>query len=109
MIPTQELDDERQVHQEIEIEAPPEEVWEALATEEGREGWLEPDPSREIIVERADHPGRLVWWWWHDDEPPRRVELVVVAIPAGSRVIVTESEPHFPLAALAAAFTFAYA
>ena len=49
---------------EIEIEATPEEVWEALATEEGRERWLEDEPEREIHVETADAPHRLVWWWW---------------------------------------------
>ncbi len=59
---------------EIEIEASPDEVWEALATEEGRERWLD-EPDREIHVESADAPHRLVWWWWEGDEPadPRRV------------------------------------
>jgi uncharacterized protein YndB with AHSA1/START domain len=94
---------------EIEIEATPEEVWDALATEEGRETWLEDAPEREILVETAEQPHRLVWWWWREDEPATRVELLVVAAPAGARVIVVESAPSFPLAALAARFTFAYA
>jgi N-methylhydantoinase B len=34
------------VRREVEIEASPEEVWEALATEEGRDRWLEEDPER---------------------------------------------------------------
>ncbi len=89
---------------EIEIEASPEEVWEALATEEGRERWLEPDPERELRVEVADPPERLVWWWASGDEPPTRVELRVVAVPAGSRVVVVESAPRLPLTALALAF-----
>src|SRR5689334_6636470 len=42
------------VRREVEIEASPEEVWDALATEEGRERWLEEDPDREIHVEVAD-------------------------------------------------------
>ena len=46
---------------EIEIEASPEEVWEALATEEGRDGWLD-EPAREIHVESEEAPHRLVWW-----------------------------------------------
>src|SRR6185436_15220154 len=50
---------------EIEVEATPEEVWEALTTEEGRERWLEEEPGREIHVELADEPSRLVWWWWN--------------------------------------------
>jgi uncharacterized protein YndB with AHSA1/START domain len=92
------------VRREIEIEATPEEVWEALASEEGREDWLEPDPDQQIHVEVADQPSRLVWWWWRGDEPATRVELLVVAAPAGARVVVTESAPSFPLARLQASF-----
>jgi uncharacterized protein YndB with AHSA1/START domain len=94
---------------EIEIEATPEEVWEALATEEGREEWLEDAPEREILVETAEEPHRLVWWWWTEDAPATRVEVLVVAAPVGTRVVVVESEPSFPLPALAARFTLAYA
>jgi uncharacterized protein YndB with AHSA1/START domain len=94
---------------EIEIEATPEEVWEALSTEEGRERWLD-EPGREIRVERADAPHRLVWWWWEGDGPETRVEFLVVAAPSGTRVVVTESRPAaVPLASLAAAFAPAYA
>jgi hypothetical protein len=94
---------------EIEIEASPEEVWEALATEEGREAWLEDEPARELVVEAAEEPRRLVWWWWTEDAPATRVELLVVAAPVGARVIVVESEPSFPLPALAARFAPALA
>ena len=92
------------VRREIEIEATPEEVWEALATAEGRERWLQEDAEREIHVELSDEPARLVWWWWRGDEPATRVELLVVAAPAGARVVVTEAAPSFPLAALQASF-----
>ncbi|HEX7292610.1 MAG TPA: hypothetical protein VF250_15935 [Conexibacter sp.] len=100
-----------QTRREIEIEASPEEVWEALATEEGRETWLEDEPARELIVETLEEPHRLVWWWWTEDAPATRVEVLVVAAPAGSRVIVVESEPSLPLPALQARFapTLAYA
>jgi uncharacterized protein YndB with AHSA1/START domain len=86
---------------EVEIEATPEEVWDALATEEGRDRWLD-EPGREIQVESEDPPHRLVWWWWEGDEPATRVEFLVVAAPAGARVLVTESAPPVPLARLAA-------
>jgi uncharacterized protein YndB with AHSA1/START domain len=92
------------VRREVEIEATPEDVWESLATEEGRDRWLEDDPDREIHIERADEPSRLVWWWWSGDEPATRVEFLVVAAPAGTRLVVTESVPTFPLAALASSF-----
>ena len=94
---------------EIEVEATPEEVWEALTTEEGRERWLEDDAAREIQIEVADEPSRLVWWWWSGDEPATRVEFLVVAVPAGTRVLVTETVPSFPLTALASAFAPAFA
>jgi uncharacterized protein YndB with AHSA1/START domain len=96
-----------QVRREVEIEAPPEEVWEALATEAGRERWLEAEPGRELVVELADEPDRLVWWWWTDDAAPSRVELQVIAVGARTRVIVVESTPEFPLASLAASFSLA--
>ena len=86
---------------EVEIEATPEEVWDAVATEEGRGRWLD-EPGREIHVESEDPPHRLVWWWWEGDEPATRVEFLVVAAPAGARVLVTESAPPVPLARLAA-------
>ena len=86
---------------EIEIEASPEEVWEALATEEGRDGWLD-EPACEIHVEWEEAPHRLVWWWWEGDEAPTRVEFLVVAAPAGARVLVSETAPTVPLARLAA-------
>lgn len=93
------------VRREIEIAAAPEAVWEALASEEGREAWLDAS-EREVHVEVVDAPRRMVWWWWRDDEPASRVEILVVAAPAGARVVVTESVPAaFPLTALAAGLT----
>jgi uncharacterized protein YndB with AHSA1/START domain len=88
---------------EVEIEATPEEVWEALVTEEGRERWLG-EPERDVHVEVVDAPHRLVWWWAGEDQPATRVEFLVVAAPAGTRVVVIESEPGLPIASLAASF-----
>jgi uncharacterized protein YndB with AHSA1/START domain len=94
------------VRREIEVDAPPEEVWEALATEEGRERWLD-EPERDIHVELLDAPHRLVWWWAGVEEPATRVEFLIVAgteSQTPTRVIVIESEPSFPLAMLAEGF-----
>ena len=88
---------------EVEVEATPEQVWEALVTEQGREDWLQ-EPDREVIVEVVEAPSRLVWWWAGEEHAATRVEFEIVAAPAGARVIVTESEPAFPLAMLAASF-----
>ena len=91
------------VRREIEIEASPDEVWDALATEEGRESWLD-EPEREIVVESADAPHRLVWWWWDGDSDATRVEFLVVPAVSGTRVVVIESSPSLPLASLSARF-----
>jgi uncharacterized protein YndB with AHSA1/START domain len=93
---------------EVHVQATPEEVWEALVTEEGRERWLA-EPGRDIHIEVLDSPNRLVWWWAGAEEPATRVEFLIVAAPAGTRVIVTESEPAFPLAMLAASFALVLA
>ena len=91
------------VRREVEVEASPEEVFEALITEEGRERWLD-EPDREIHIESAEAPERLTWWWASDDQPATRVEFRIVSSPGGARVLVTESAPSFPLPALAASF-----
>jgi hypothetical protein len=80
-------------------------VWESIVTEEGREAWLEDD--REVHVESADAPRRLVWWWLAE-EGVSRVEIELVPAVSGTRVIVTESVPTpFPLTALASALAVA--
>jgi uncharacterized protein YndB with AHSA1/START domain len=91
------------VRREIDIDAPPEEVWEAVSTKEGRDRWL--DGDRDVHVEAVEPPSRLVWWW-ADGDPLAftRVELEIVAVPTGSRVVVVESTPSFPLSTLSACF-----
>ncbi|MGD1056784.1 MAG: hypothetical protein ABR992_05145 [Solirubrobacteraceae bacterium] len=99
------------VRREIDVDASPEEVFEALVTEEGRERWLD-EPEREIHVEVLDAPHRLVWWWAGPDEPATRVEFLVVAATGSdlpTRVIVTESTPSFSLEMLAASFALVLA
>jgi uncharacterized protein YndB with AHSA1/START domain len=89
---------------EVEIEASPEEVWDALVDEERREDWLQ-EPDRDVHVEVVEAPSRLVWWWAGDEAPATRVEFEIVSVPCGTRVVVTESEPAaFPLSTLAASF-----
>jgi uncharacterized protein YndB with AHSA1/START domain len=104
LLPSKPEGEHESVRREILIEASPEEVWSALSSEEGREDWLGADPEREIHVEPVEQPGRLVWWWQHGEEQATRVEFLVVAAPAGARVIVTETAPAFPLAMFAASF-----
>jgi uncharacterized protein YndB with AHSA1/START domain len=90
-----------EVRREVEVDASPEEVFEALVTDEGRERWLE-EPDRQIHIESSDPPNQLVWWWSSEEQPATRVEFRIVELPRGARVVVTESVPSFPLASLAA-------
>lgn len=97
-----------EVSREVDVEATPEEVWEALATEEGRERWLD-EPGREIHIESVDPPSRLTWWWVGEEQPATRVDFEIVQLPRGTRVVVTESAPSFgspslPLTRLAQSF-----
>jgi uncharacterized protein YndB with AHSA1/START domain len=93
------------VTRSVDIDADVLEVWEALATEAGRQSWIEPDPNRVLIVDSEEPPERISWWWWSGEEPATHVALRVVAIPTGARVIITETGPSsFPVAQLAAAF-----
>ncbi len=91
------------VRREVHVEGSREQVWEALSTDEGREEWLE-EADREIEVEHADAPRRLVWRWSRADEPATRVEFVLVECVSGTRVLVSESSPAFPIEMLARSF-----
>jgi uncharacterized protein YndB with AHSA1/START domain len=95
------------VRREAVIEASPDQVWEAISTEEGRERWLEDDRCRQIHVEAERAPERLVWWWSADDGMPTRVELLVSAVADGTRLVVIESAPRFPVASLASSLAAA--
>jgi uncharacterized protein YndB with AHSA1/START domain len=92
------------VTREVEVEATPGEVWEALATEEGRDRWLA-EADRDIHIETLDPPHRLAWWWGGEELPFTRVAFELLPSAVGTRVIVTESSPAFPLATLAASFS----
>lgn len=94
---------------ETVVDGPADEVWELLASEQGREAWLEPDPERTIVVESEDAPRRLSWWWWSGDEAPRHVELWLTPAVSGTRVIAIESAPALPIQMLASALARACA
>jgi uncharacterized protein YndB with AHSA1/START domain len=95
--------EQTEVRREVDVDASPEEVFEALVTEEGRERWLD-EPDRQIHIESTDPPSRLVWWWSSPEQPATRVDFHIVELPHGTRVVVTESVPSFPLATMAASF-----
>src|SRR3954447_9115423 len=89
------------MERDIEIDASPEEIWEAISTDDGRERWL--DDDRPVHVESVEEQRRLVWWW-AEDERWTRVEVTLVPLVSTTRVVVRETAPAFPLTALARAW-----
>src|SRR5689334_3639047 len=95
------------VERQTDIDAPPEEVWDALAApdtwladegtlplEEGAEGHLVEDGrSRTAVVEEVDPGRRLVYRWWDDEalDDVSRVEITLTGrADGGTRIIVRE-------------------
>jgi len=101
--PVDEFDDQPgAVTREVVVDASEEEVWQAIATEDGRDRWLARDSDTDVEVEVSEQPERLVWWWTSEPGGARtRVEFLIDAVAAGTRVIVIESAPRFPLEMLA--------
>lgn len=101
---------EHEVTREIELDAPPDEVWRALTDPVRLAGWLgeearielQPggalsveteDGAREGWIEEADPGRRLSFWWSAGDEESTRVELDLEEVGGGTRLIVTETRP----------------
>lgn len=104
------MDDE--VTREMEMPAPPEEVWRWLTDPDLLGGWLGTDaqidarPGGDLLVhddsgveqrgwvEEAEAPRRLTFWWRRPDEDATRVELEIEATEDGGSVLrVIESRP----------------
>jgi uncharacterized protein YndB with AHSA1/START domain len=108
-------DREQRVERERVIDAPAEEVWEALTDERLLSEWLgdevELEPceggalavrtdgeERNGSVERINHGRELAFTWSHDGEPPSLVELTLEPAVAGTRVRVVERAVAGPVA-----------
>jgi uncharacterized protein YndB with AHSA1/START domain len=98
------------VTRSVELEAAPTEVWDALAEEALLREWLadevevDLEPGGEIVcryadgeerrgeVELVEEAERLAWSWWREGGAgPSRVELVLDAVAAGTRLTVIET------------------
>ena len=97
-----------EVKREIQLDAPPEEVWQALTDPEQLEEWFANDVDfdlehggvfrwddgdvRYAVVEDADPARRLAIRWW-DPAAGEESEVVftLVATPPGTRLVVTET------------------
>ena len=92
------------VEREIELPAPPADVWESLPALLGAGGELAAEPGGRVrargpegervgTVDTADPPRSLSFWWVavDGDDPPSFVELELTAVPAGTRLRVRET------------------
>ena len=110
------------VRREVELDAAPADVWNALTRPELLEQWfeaqvdLDPRPGgagrfigvdgerRVARVDDVDEGRRLAFTWWPDDdrdEGASKVEFVLTPTRGGTRMVVTES----PLTARASVAT----
>jgi uncharacterized protein YndB with AHSA1/START domain len=93
----------------VDLDAAPAEVWDALTEQALLAEWLadevefEPEPGGEIVcryadgserrgeVELVEEAERLAWSWHREGAGASRVELVLDAVAAGTRLTVVES------------------
>ena len=76
-----------EVTREVVVEAPLDEVWDALTDPEQLEEWFSEDgEARELVVEEVE-TGRRVTYTWEEGH----VAIEVEEAGAGTRVVVTET------------------
>jgi uncharacterized protein YndB with AHSA1/START domain len=114
------------VTRSVDLDAAPAAVWNALTESALLAEWLadeveiEPEPGGEIVcryadgterrgeVELVEEAERLAWSWWREgDDGPSRVELVLDAVAAGTRLTVIETSPLRAAGPLLTAGSFA--
>jgi uncharacterized protein YndB with AHSA1/START domain len=103
------------VERETVLPAGPDEVWEALTDDDRLEEWLgddvelDPVEGGEILVEDEDgertgtvetviERERLTFTWARPGEGASRVDFAIEAVPAGTRLVVTETQIAGPVA-----------
>jgi uncharacterized protein YndB with AHSA1/START domain len=95
-----------EVTREVVLEAPVEEVWDALTDPNRLEEWFTEDgEERELVVEEVE-TGRRVAYSWEDG----RVAIEVEEVGDGTRVVVTETgEPGWNALFALRSLAYAYA
>jgi uncharacterized protein YndB with AHSA1/START domain len=106
---TAETWDMETVERETILDAPPEEVWEALTDDDRLSEWLAEEAEidavegGELTIREADggerhgtvetviEQERLVFTWARPGEAPSLVDFTIEAVPAGTRVRVVET------------------
>jgi uncharacterized protein YndB with AHSA1/START domain len=95
-----------EVKREVVVEAPVEEVWDALTDPERLEEWFSEDgESRDLVVEEVE-TGRRVAYTWEEGE----VAIELEEVGDGTRVVVTETgEPGWNAVFALRSLAYAYA
>ena len=111
-----------EVRREIVVDAPPDEVWEALTEAEELEEWLADEveldvrpggagrfrwhdgSERHAVVEDVEIERLLEFWWWSDDDDASLVSVRLDEVAEGTRVTVTETPPAVWASALETRF-----
>jgi uncharacterized protein YndB with AHSA1/START domain len=95
-----------EVTREVVLEAPLEEVWEALTDPDQLEEWFSEDgEERQLVVEEVETRRRVTYTW---DEG--RVAIEVEEIDTGTRIVVTETgEPGWNAVFALRSLAYAYA
>lgn len=76
-----------EVTREVVVEAPVEEVWDALTDPEQLEEWFSQDgEERELVVEEVEPPRRVTYTWGDGS-----VAIELEEAGGGTRVLVTET------------------
>lgn len=76
-----------EVTREVVLEAPVEEVWDALTDPERLEEWFAEDgEERQLVVVEVETARRVVYTWEEG-----RVAIELEEVGAGTRVVVTET------------------
>jgi uncharacterized protein YndB with AHSA1/START domain len=89
------VDELPEVTRSVDLDAPLEAVWDAVADPERRGAWLDDEDAagRVFRLDAAD-PGRaLRWTWWDPDDARRasRVDIELTELASGrTRLVVTE-------------------
>jgi uncharacterized protein YndB with AHSA1/START domain len=95
---------DEQVTRSVDLDAPVEDVWQAVADPAERAQWLDDEDarSRNVRVDEAAPGERLVWTWWRPgDEGDASTVSVVLAPLDGGRTRLVVTERLAPLSALA--------
>jgi uncharacterized protein YndB with AHSA1/START domain len=117
-----------EIRREIVLDAPPDEIWDALTDPRELAEWFANDveldvrpggegvfrwddgSERRALVEVVVANARFEFWWWSPDGEATLVAIALDPLEDGTRVIVTETATEWSTAIeMRAAFSAAYA